>query len=495
MQMNGSRGLPEDLAKRRLFIGALPGMGEENQRENDCLTLHAADLLPVETSWRGMPHSPLILLETPQRQLVPFSPWDASLADANMLIMAATGGGKTFMAMLFLLMMARAKPMISILERGDSYRPLVELMGGRCIDIDLEGRVTLNPWDLAPGTATPGKDKIAFLKNLTRHMIGDSPHSDTALLDNLLSEAIGRTYKRCAIRHSNPIPTFNDLREELQQWRDEDRMERVIEEAKLAALKLREWTGERGVYSRLFDQHTTLRTDADWLFFNIEKLRDDPRLETAMSMMIAHAMQERASGRSGQQSITVLDECWSLLDSDVLAPEVVQLFRTARKRGGSVWGISQTLEDFVGTETQPRLHGPGIIRNVSTKIIGRQPGDAAPLATHLALNQVALNEIKRLSAPRKGRSADVLLVIGEKAETTQTIRLVPTPVEYWVCTTFPRERAYRTYCLERDPSRPALEVYEELARRFPNGLAEAPPLAEEIAGAVIGLGRRSVGGV
>ncbi len=142
MQMNGSRGLPEDLAKRRLFIGALPGMGEENQRENDCLTLHAADLLPVETSWRGMPHSPLILLETPQRQLVPFSPWDASLADANMLIMAATGGGKTFMAMLFLLMMARAKPTISILERGDSYRPLVELMGGRCIDIDLEGRVT-----------------------------------------------------------------------------------------------------------------------------------------------------------------------------------------------------------------------------------------------------------------------------------------------------------------------------------------------------------------
>ena len=64
----------------------------------------------------------------------------------------------------------------------------------------------------------------------------------------------------------------------------------------------------------------------------------------------------------------------------------------------------------------------------------------SPLATHLALNQVALDEIKHFGAPRKGRSAEVLLVIGEKAETTQTIRLVPTPVEYWVCTTFPRER-------------------------------------------------------
>jgi hypothetical protein len=487
MQMNGSRGLQEDLAKRRLFIGCLPGMGEENQRENDCLTLHAADLLPIETSWRGMPQSPLVLLETPHRQLVPFSPWDASLADANLLIMAASGGGKTFMAMLFLLMMARIKPLISILERGDSYRPLVELMGGRCIEVDLEGSVTLNPWDLPPGTTVPGKDKIAFLKNLTRHMIGDSPHSDTALLDNLLSDAISRTYKRCAIRHSNPIPTFNDLREELQQWRDEERMERTVEEAKLAALKLREWTGERGVYSKLFDQHTTLKTDADWLFFNIEKLSEDPRLETAMSMMIAHAMQERASGRTGQHSITVLDECWSLLDSNVLAPEVVQLFRTARKRGGSVWGISQTLEDFVGTDTQPRIHGPGIIRNVSTKIIGRQPGDVSPLANHLALNQVALNEIKQLSAPRKGRSADVLVVIGEKAETTQVVRLVPTPVEYWVCTTFPRERNYRKYLFVRENDRPPLDVYVDLARRFPNGLAEVPPLPEELTGAVIGM--------
>ena len=78
--------------------------------------------------------------------------------------------------------------------------------------------------------------------------------------------------------------------------------------------------------------------------------------------------------------------------------------------------------------------------------------------------------------------SDVLLVIGEKAETAQTIRLVPTPVEYWVCTTFPRERAYRTYCLERDTSRPALEVYEDLARRFPNGLAEVPQLPEEVLG-------------
>src|SRR5437588_347633 len=360
MRMNGARGLPEDLAKRRLYINGLPGMTEENKREHDCFTLHAADLLMVESPWRGTPNSPLILLETPYRQLVPFSPFDPSLSDANMLIMAKSGGGKTFMVQQLLSMASRANPLVSIIERGDSYRPLVELMGGRMITMSLDADQTINPWDLPQGERQPSKDQVAFLKNLTRHMLGENPAEDTELLDNLITEAILRAYKRAAIRPSNPIPTFTDLRDELAQWRDEEKNQRVMDEAHLAAIKLRSWTGEKGIYSRLFDHPTTISLDNPWLFFNVEQLADDPRLDTAMSMLIAHATAQRASGKNGQPSNTVLDECWFLLDSPVLAPEVVQLFRTARKRNASVWGISQTVEDFVGTEFHPREHGPAI---------------------------------------------------------------------------------------------------------------------------------------
>jgi type IV secretory pathway VirB4 component len=484
MRMNGSRALPEDLAKRRLYISSLPGMTEENKREHDCFTLHAADLLMVESPWKGTPQSPLILFETPYRQLVPFSPFDPSLSDANVLITAKSGGGKTFMAQLFLTMMARLNPLISILERGSSYRPLVELMGGRSIDVDLEGAETLNAWDLPPGTTAPSKEKIAFLKNLTRHMIGmHDPGADTAILDNLLTDAIVSTYQRCRAREDRPTPTFNDLREELETWRDDSDVERIRDEAQLAAVKLREWTGEK-VYARLFDRPTTIRTDNHWLFFNVEGLANDPKLESAMSMIIAHAMAERASGRSGQPNITVLDECWSLLESSVLAPQVEQLFRTGRKRGASIWGISQALEDFVGTESKPRPHGPGIVNNVSTKIIGQQQGDLRTLAQHLHLNQTALNEVRGFSAPRKGRRAQALLVLGEKAETTQTITIVPTPLEYWICTTFVRERMYRSWWLEANRDLPRLEAYEKLAARFPNGLADVPELPEEMSGAV-----------
>jgi type IV secretory pathway VirB4 component len=480
--MNGARGIPETLAQKRIYIGTLPGMAEETKRELECLTLHAADLLPAEVPWQGLASS-AILLETPSRQMVPFSPFDATLGDANMLIMAKSGGGKTFMAQLLLLMLARTGTQISILERGDSYRPLVELMGGRVIDVNLDGNQTLNPWDLPQGEKTPSKEKVAFLKNLTRHMIGDAPGSDNTLVDNVVSEAIARTYRRVGLRYANPVPTFSDLRDELAQWQDEEKMQRSVDEAKLAAIKLRTWT-DKGIYSRLFDRHTNIRTENNWLFFNVEGLSSDAHLETAMSMLIANAMADRASGKSGQPSITVLDECWSLLDSPVLAPEVVQLFRTARKRNSSVWGISQTLEDFVGTPSQPRLHGPGIVKNANTKLIGQQPGDMSALESQLHLNDVSLAAIKRFSSPQKGRFAEMLLVMGEKSETTQTVRLVPTPIDYWICTTYPRERAYRAWSLRQSPEQPLLECYEDLARRFPQGLAGLPQLPEELSGAV-----------
>jgi len=482
-RMNGARGIPETLAQKRFFYSSLPGLGESNKRETDVLTLHAADLLPVEMPWKGTPNSPLMMFETPYRQLIPFSPFDSGLGDANMLIIAKSGGGKTFLAQLTLLMAARARPLVSIVERGDSYEPLIELMDGRVIDVDLDGRETLNPWDLPEGETVPSKEKTAFLKNLTRHMLGDGHSSDTSLLDNLLTDAITRVYKRCSIRYSNPIPTFNDLREELANWRDAERMQRTIDEAHLASIKLRSWT-EDGIYARLFDRPTTMRLDNDWLFFNVEGLNSDPRLETAMSMLIAATTAARAAGKTGRPSISVLDECWFLLDSPALAPEVVQLYRTARKRNSSVWGISQTVEDFVGTEFQPRVHGPGILKNASSKIIGQQPGDVSPLVNHLNLNAVAVKEVKRFGAPRKGESAEALMVVGEKAEATQTIRIVPTPLSYWVCTTFPRERRYRAWFLQKHADRPLLENYQNLAKRFAHGLADIAPLPEEISGDV-----------
>src|SRR6266704_4979248 len=146
--MNGAKAVAETLAKRRLFLSSLPAMAEPDKRDQDLLTSNAADLVPVETPWRGTPRSPLFLMETPYRQLIPFSPFDPGLSDANVLTIGKSGGGKTLMTQMLLSMSARVDPLVSIIERGDSYQPLVELMGGQMISMSLDSDQTINAWDL-----------------------------------------------------------------------------------------------------------------------------------------------------------------------------------------------------------------------------------------------------------------------------------------------------------------------------------------------------------
>ena len=483
--MNGAKAVAETIAKRRIFLGTLPGLGEADKRDQDMLTSNVADLVPVEMPWMGTRRSPLILFETPFRQLIPFSMFDPDLSDANGLLMAKSGGGKTLAAQQMLLMAARANPLISILERGDSYQPLVELMGGEMIEMSLDSDQTINPWDLPKGEERPSNDQISFLKNLTRHMLGENtpPDLDIDLLDSVLLEAIGSTYKRCSAKTSNPIPLFGDLAAELAHWQDRDRNQKINAMAQMASTKLRAWVDE-GPYARLFDRPTTVELNNPWLYFNVEKLKDDPRLERAMSLLIAHTATYRASGITGRPSIVLLDECWALLESPILASVVVQLFRTARKRNASVWGISQTPEDFVGTPDKPNEHGAGIVKNATTKIIGKQPGDMTALREHVHLNETALNQIKTFAHPKKGHSAEFLIAIGEKAESTHAIRIVPSPVDYWITTTYARERAYRMWWMRKHASIARIAAYEALAECFPQGLAELAPLKEELSGEV-----------
>jgi hypothetical protein len=121
-----------------------------------------------------------------------------------------------------------------------------------------------------------------------------------------------------------------------------------------------------------------------------------------------------------------------------------------------------------------------------TKIIGKQPGDMSALREHVHLNETALNQIKSSGAPKKGQYAEFLIAMGEKAAATHAIRIVPSPMDLWIVTTYPRERQYRKWFLhtQQEAGLSLFQAYEELARRFPNGLSALAELPEERSGEV-----------
>ena len=398
-----------------------------------------------------------------------------------MILAATSGTGKGMLVGKMLLTYARQGARVSILERGDSYASAVEYMGGQMITMSLDSPYVINPFDLDEGETTPSNDHLSFVKNLVRYMIGESSQSDTDILDSVILFAIKSAYSRASNR-INKIPTLSDVRDELIHFNDKDN-QRVNQEATLAATKLRPWV-EDGMYASLFDRHTTVNMNSQWLYFNVEKLKDDPKLETAMSLLIAYATTKRAIGTGRQKSITVLDECWSLLESKSLGPVVVKLFRTARKRNACVWGVSQAIADFTGTPDKPNEFGEAILTTTATKFIGRQKGNLDVLKRFVHVNDTTIEYIKSLGMTEKGHKSQFVGVIGEKAETTFSFEVVTTAMEYWILTTYAREKDFRAYWHRKHQFLSLEDRYQLLATAYPHGISMLARLPEEDSGEV-----------
>jgi hypothetical protein len=480
-RMDGGSALPESIAQLRLLINTLPGLASKDRRESDVLTANAADLMPVEMPWVGTPRTPMILFPTPYRQLIPYSPFDPSHENANAIIAATSGTGKSMLVQMMLLAAGRQDVMVSILERGDSYYHTVKYMGGEMITMSLDSDFTINPFDLEPGQTEPSRDQLSFLKSLIRHMLGDNAITDSDILDNVLIDCILSAYKRASMRTKDKTPLLSDVRDDLQAYIDPNNNEIVIREAQVAAVKLASWV-DKGIYASLFDRPTTVNMNVPWLYFNVEKLKDDKKLETAMSLIITYTTTRRAGG--GKRCIVVLDECWSLLESPSLRDVVLQLFRTARKRDACVWGISQAVEDFTGTPEKPNPIGGAILATTALRLIGRQKGNLEVLREFLHLSPATIERIKTMGMTEKGKYSEFLICIGERSETTHSLYIQLTPIEYWLATSYPRERNWRKWWLRTHEVEFA-GAMQELARKFPQGLAALPEQPEERSGEVM----------
>jgi hypothetical protein len=121
-------------------------------------------------------------------------------------------------------------------------------------------------------------------------------------------------------------------------------------------------------------------------------------------------------------------------------------------------------------------------------MIGRQKGNFDVLRQFLHLNETTLNRVKNLGMTEKGRRSEFLIVLGEMAETTHSLYIVPTPIEYWLLTTYPRERWYRQWWLMTHRDLSPIERYASLAKKYPHGLSQIPELPEERSGEVSRVG-------
>jgi type IV secretory pathway VirB4 component len=253
----------------------------------------------------------------------------------------------------------------------------------------------------------------------------------------------------------------------------------IIEQlAHLVALKLNRWTGE-GVYAHLFDRETSSELDKteDVICYDIDGLKESPELQTAVAFTIARAIDQQIgrkdANRSLRPTIAVFDEVWAMLADQVLGAQILNAFRTARKRYGSIIAASQGIEDFVGTSESPHTVGLAILQNTEAKFLCAQGGELSRLRDVLHLSEPAVEAVKELrNAP--GHFAESYLLLGNRPESSTVLQLTATPFDYWASTSHPLETEFRQKFAKEQPGISVLEVIYRLGTAYPKGLASVP---------------------
>jgi hypothetical protein len=481
-QMNGARGYREETALLPTFVAFLPGVHgvRKTNRDFTLLSGQAADFVPIELPWTGTHDGkPAFLTRTREGTLLCFDPFSSELPNGNILVTGKTGSGKSFLIKQLLLQLQVLNPRIAIVTKGADYRALVELLGGQYREISLGTELVKNPWDLAGSTGEPDSAQIAGVASLAAHMAGKTG-SDDAITLNFLEKAVRMTYER--LLAIGKTPRFSDLKWTLEHYPCENT---VIEQlAHLVALKLNRWTGE-GVYAQLFDRETSPELDKteDIICYDIDGLKESPELQTAVAFTIARVIDQQIgckdSGGNLRPTIAVFDEVWAMLADPVLGGQILNAFRTARKRYGAIIAASQGIEDFVGTAESPHTVGLAILQNTEAKFICAQVGELSRLRDVLHLSEPAVEAVKELrNVP--GHFAESYMLVANQPESSTVVQLTATPFDYWASTSNPVEADFRQKFAKQHPELSTLEVIYRLGMTHPKGLASSSPKRKEV---------------
>jgi type IV secretory system conjugative DNA transfer VirD4/TraG family protein len=474
-QMNGARGYREDTALLSTFISFLPGVQgvRKSNRDFTLLSGQAADFVPLELPWIGTKGEvPAFLTRTREGTLLRFNPFSSELTNANILVSGKTGSGKSFLIKQLLLQLQVLNPRIAIVTKGPDYRALVELLGGQYREISLRTNLAKNPWDLDGTAQAPEPGQVAAVASLAFHMAGTSG-SDESVTLNFLEKAVRMTYER--LLAIGKTPRFSDLKWSLEHYPFENAL--IEELAHLLALKLNRWTGD-GVYAQLFDRDTSPEFEKaeDIICYDIDGLKESPELQTAVAFTIARAIDQQIGRRDSngklRPTIAVFDEVWAMLADPVLGTQILNAFRTARKRHGSIIAASQGIEDFVGTAESPHSVGLAILQNTEAKFLCAQLGDLSRLLEVLHLSEPALDAVKELrNVP--GHFAESYLLFANQPESSTVIQLTATPFDYWATTSHPLEMEFRQKFAKEHSELSMLEVIYRLGLEYPHGLASS----------------------
>ncbi|MBR5670040.1 DUF87 domain-containing protein [Candidatus Saccharibacteria bacterium] len=307
-----------------------------------------------------------------------------SLENANMVVFAKSGSGKSFAVKLEALRSMMMGTEILIIDPENEYQKLCDAVGGSYIRLSLNSDVRINPFDLPKVIDSEDANdalraNLITLHGLLRIMLGGglTPNEDSDL-----DQALIDTYARAGITsdpltHTSTPPTIINLYDTLLHMGGSG--------PNLAA-RLRKYTS--GTFAGIFSQQSNIDINNDMVVFNIRDLEDELR-PVAMYIVLNHIWNiTRANQR---KRMLIVDEAWQLMQYEDSANFLFSLAKRARKYYLGLTTITQDVEDFMSTKM-----GRAIVNNSSMQLLLKQSAAAIDVLSDVF--KLTEEERKRLSS-------------------------------------------------------------------------------------------------
>lgn len=282
-----------------------------------------------------------------------------SMENANMVIFAKSGSGKSYTAKLEVLRSMMLGTDVIIIDPENEYQYLAETVNGSYFKISLNSPNHINPFDLP----TPTKDEkpadvlrenIINLTGLLKIMLGGVTPDEEAILDRAL-------YETYASKDITPQTTdFSGL--EMPLLQDLQTILENMEGAENMAKKLEKFT--TGTFAGFLNQPSNININNQLVIFSLRDMQTELR-PIAMYLIITYIWANIR--KQLKKRLLLIDEAWVLMQYEEAAAFIYGIAKRCRKYYLGLTTITQDVADFMKSK-----YGQPIITNSSIQLLLKQ---------------------------------------------------------------------------------------------------------------------------
>ena len=290
-----------------------------------------------------------------------------SLNNANSIIFAQSGSGKSYTAKVEILRQLMQGTKVIVIDPEREYKQLTSSVAGTYIKFSVKSKEKINPFDFALSSYSDEGNLPEHIQDLTELislMVEGLTPEEQAVVD----KAIILTYKSFGftLTGKKKKNSANNKvgQKDVQQYPLLKDLYKTLKQMKGKKLSTRLEKYVTGSLSSVFDSQTNIQLENRLVVFDIKDLSES--LRQIMMMVISNFVYNQVK-RTVQKRLLVIDEGWMLLQHEESAKFVSGLTRRARKYFLGVSIISQQANDFLNSE-----YGKAIASQASLRILMRQ---------------------------------------------------------------------------------------------------------------------------